>query len=850
MDGFNATIFAYGQSGSGKTFSMLGPEQVTELLVNQSSELTPEVEALFGIVPRAIFQIFEIINEGKLKGINYTLKVSYIEIYNESINDILSMPPALNLKLREFPNQGMCVIGMQEVIANNPEAVFEVISAGTANKIVCSTGQNARSSRSHTVFILTCEQFLLDGSSKVSKINLVDLAGSEKLSKTGAQGQALKEAQKINLSLTTLGRCIKALTGKPGEHIPFRESKLTLILKESLGGNSKTTLIVTGSMRKVHQEETISTMQFAERAKMVKTIAKSNVKRSVEELENMVEQMKEEISKLRKQLTLGGGTIIEDSNELQELRAKYMILQNSSEKKIEELTDAIERKPNIDYAEEREILLNMIEETRQGLERLKFEKDTEQKVYEEFIEEIVKKEQENKEIILQGQNEISSGVKVINNLKAEVRVKDELLRQISQEKEELVLEIGEYKEILVETREEMMRAEREKEVILGENKGLIEKMQEISTEKTGNDVIIDKLEYYTQTLLDKIDELEVQNSEQAKKILESAELLEKFRSEALISKEASEIPQEIPLTSQQNTDLLEENTRLQLKLTQAIEEIEVIKSTISSSTDDSYQKLSKMKQDLDKSLQEKSEILSALLDFKKQIDSYELSNQKVNSEHAEQKKTIQTLLGKIENLEKNLEESQRHKIRAEKSLKFFEDKHEKLAEDIETNVKVKLQLSINIFVKQISELQTSLLLKEKEIKELKSNSKEDYQKLKSDLAGNSRTIMELNSQIKILMEEYEIKIDKIFQEKESLKIAVGDKISENMRLKMDLSNKDSLIYNLKLKNEQQNSGNAVKRPIQKMGLFAAKKHQGKIPQEMIKSLYSNSDLIEEEEEKV
>lgn len=109
----------------------------------------------------------------------------------------------------------------------------------------------------------------LDGKTIFSKLNLVDLAGSEKLSKTGATGQTLKEAQKINLSLTTLGRCIKALTSKAGTHIPFRESKLTKILRESLGGNAKTSLICTASMKRVHLDETISTLKFAERAKHV-----------------------------------------------------------------------------------------------------------------------------------------------------------------------------------------------------------------------------------------------------------------------------------------------------------------------------------------------------------------------------------------------------------------------------------------------------------------------------------------------------------------------------------------------------------------------------------------------------
>ena len=589
MDGFNATIFAYGQSGSGKTFSMLGPEEVTEILVNQSNEISPEVEALFGIVPRATFHMFDLINEGKQKGTRYTIKVSYIEIYNESINDILSVPPAQNLKLREFPNQGMCVIGMQEVIANTPEGVFEVISAGTANKIVCSTGQNARSSRSHTVFILTCEQILLDGSSKVSKINLVDLAGSEKLSKTGAQGQALKEAQKINLSLTTLGRCIKALTGKGGEHIPFRESKLTLILKESLGGNSKTTLIVTGSMRKVHQEETISTMQFAERAKMVKTTAKSNIKRSVEELEMMVEQMKEEITRLHKQLQEGGGgSYIEDSSELQELKIKYLTLQNSSEKQIEELSYAVERSKavinNPESLLEKNALLNKVDKLESNIERLKLEKETEKTVYEEFIQEISNKLQENNIKVLEYQQEVTASSRLSNTLKLEISARDELLTQFTQEKQEQALEINEYHLMISELKDELSASQLLKVEAQKQVQELSESLQNMQMEKTKSDVLINKLEYFTQDLLDKVDSLEKTNSEQLLKLEEQKSLINQSSQNA--SNEISNIIEK----GRENVLLIEEltgkNLNLELELKKTKEEIDVVKSSLNENSND------------------------------------------------------------------------------------------------------------------------------------------------------------------------------------------------------------------------------------------------------------------------
>mmetsp|Transcript_28628 Transcript_28628/g.50903 ORF Transcript_28628/g.50903 Transcript_28628/m.50903 type:complete len:921 (-) Transcript_28628:14-2776(-) len=339
---------------------MLGPEEVTEVFVNRR-EVEDNVQQMFGIIPRATQQIFNLVAEGMKQGTEYTIKCSYIEIYNEMINDILCNPVGENLRLRELPKLGMSVMDMTERFITQPEEVFDCLSTGTANRIVCATGQNARSSRSHTVFVIVIEQKLADGSNKISKLNLVDLAGSEKLSKTGATGQALKEAQNINLSLTTLGRCIKALTSAKEGHVPFRESKLTLILKESLGGNSKTSLLCTASGKLVHKEETLGTFAFAERAKQIKSKAQSNVTRSAEELMQIVEQLKVEVTNLRKQLKSrqenpsmpisagaeeGAAAPTQDDElpfRFTELQVQHERLQESSVKEIERLQFELER---------------------------------------------------------------------------------------------------------------------------------------------------------------------------------------------------------------------------------------------------------------------------------------------------------------------------------------------------------------------------------------------------------------------------------------------------------------------------------------------------------------------------
>lgn len=279
---------------------MLGPEDVTTELITQQGII--ELGVRYGVIPRAISLLFTLLQDASRCDIRSSLKCSYTEIYNESVNDLLSNPPAHNLRIREFPRLGMCILGATESIVSSPGDVARCLALGTLNRITGATEMNQRSSRSHTIFTLTLEQIYPTGSSKSAKLNLVDLAGSEKVSKTGATGKQLVEAQNINLSLTTLGRCIKALATSKEEHVPYRESKLTMILKEALGGNAKTSLICTASMRIFHVDESISTLQFAERAKKIQLKAHSNINLSPSELLLLVDKLKKEVKTLRNQL--------------------------------------------------------------------------------------------------------------------------------------------------------------------------------------------------------------------------------------------------------------------------------------------------------------------------------------------------------------------------------------------------------------------------------------------------------------------------------------------------------------------------------------------------------------------
>ena len=288
LEGFNGTILAYGQTSSGKTHTMLGPDIDDD--VNK------------GIIPRMVAGIFGKI-ESAPEDIEFTVKVSFIEIYNEKIRDLLD-PKKMNLKVREDKDTGVFVKDMTESYVGGEDEVFSLLKIGNENRAIGVTDMNSQSSRSHSCFILQIEQKnLTDFSSRTGKIFLVDLAGSERISKTGAQGETLKEANSINKSLTVLGLVIFKLTDGKSSHIPYRDSKLTHILQESLGGNSKTSLVVTCSPSIFNEQETISTLKFGQRAKQIQNKAKVNKELSVKELKYLLQKLEKELGVKNKRIT-------------------------------------------------------------------------------------------------------------------------------------------------------------------------------------------------------------------------------------------------------------------------------------------------------------------------------------------------------------------------------------------------------------------------------------------------------------------------------------------------------------------------------------------------------------------
>ena len=262
LDGYNGTIFAYGQTGSGKSWSMEG--------IRGDEEKA-------GIIPRMFDNLFQLILDAD-PDIEFSIKCSYMEIYMEKIKDLLDCKKT-NLQVKEDKIKGLYVQDATEVYVNSTDEMMAVMNAGSQNRVVAATRMNATSSRSHSIFLVTVQQKnTKTDATKLGKLFCCDLAGSEKIAKTEAEGQTLEEAKMINKSLSALGNVINALTEQKskGNFIPYRDSKLTRILQESLGGNSQTCLLITCSLSAYNDRETLSTLRFGLRAKSIKNALKQN----------------------------------------------------------------------------------------------------------------------------------------------------------------------------------------------------------------------------------------------------------------------------------------------------------------------------------------------------------------------------------------------------------------------------------------------------------------------------------------------------------------------------------------------------------------------------------------------
>ncbi|XP_020283815.1 kinesin-like protein unc-104 isoform X8 [Pseudomyrmex gracilis] len=297
FEGYNVCIFAYGQTGAGKSYTMMGKQE----------------EGQEGIIPQICKDLFRKISYTSNERLKYSVEVSYMEIYCERVRDLLNPKNRGNLRVREHPLYGPYVEDLSKLAVLSYEDIHDLIDEGNKARTVAATNMNETSSRSHAVFTIFFTQQQHDSATglmteKVSKISLVDLAGSERADSTGAKGTRLKEGANINKSLTTLGKVISALAEiatkkkKKADFIPYRDSVLTWLLRENLGGNSKTAMIAAVSPADINYDETLSTLRYADRAKQI--VCKAVVNEDANA--RLIRELKEEIQKLRELLKQEG----------------------------------------------------------------------------------------------------------------------------------------------------------------------------------------------------------------------------------------------------------------------------------------------------------------------------------------------------------------------------------------------------------------------------------------------------------------------------------------------------------------------------------------------------------------
>ena len=407
MEGYNGTIFAYGQTGTGKTFTMEGNDNETDK----------------GIIPRSIDWIFNNIKNYPAQ--QFLVRVSFVEIYNEEVRDLLSKVKRQKLNVRE-KDKVFYVENVTVIQAENSRMTLDIMKAGRVNRATGATKMNPGSSRSHSIFSITVESSTTDEAGeahyKVGKLNLVDLAGSERQSKTESTGERFIEATKINLSLTCLGSVINKLVSGKQQYIPYRDSKLTMLLQDSLGGNTKTVMIANVGPADYNYDETLNTLWYASRAKKIKNKPRINE----DPKDALLRQYQEEIELMKKKLmSMGKGDLVMQISGNSGGGKNIVNEEKQIQKALEEMEN--ERRQ---FKKQSEDAINKIKE----------QKDKTEKEKAKLIAEIEKKNEENNIKKREGEELIAKYKKIKSQMikgdDTQKKVKEQEI-QIKRQREEL-----------------------------------------------------------------------------------------------------------------------------------------------------------------------------------------------------------------------------------------------------------------------------------------------------------------------------------------------------------------------------------------------------------------------------
>ena len=486
FQGYNGTVFAYGQTGCGKTYTMMG-------IVDDPDKK--------GIIPNAFSHIFGYIKtEGESK--KFLVRCSFVEIYNEEVRDLLGDKDK-KLDIREDPKKGTFVKDLNYINIKDSEDIEKSLNRGNKNRHVGQTSMNDQSSRSHSLFTVYLE-IEENGRIKSGKLNLVDLAGSERVGKTNATGQTFDEGKKINLSLTALGSVIDALSSNR-KHIPYKDSKLTRLLADSLGGNTKTVMFANISPASYNYDETLGTLRYASRAKLIKNAPKVNE----DPKDALLKQYEEEIRALKEKLSNGGGGMPIEITEEEEIEEEEEV-EYDEDFNEEEYNEEYNKEYNEEYNEEKKQPVKIKKKKKKKKKKLK--KNSQKSSFADF-------EDGEKVDLIKKIKELEQNL--IDNKKLE---KAEIKRKDSLSKEEL-----EKKKKEQEEENKKFKEYREKQ--MKENEEIEEKMEKLRIQKEKEEELlkndVNKLQERIKQLNSEIEDLKNENSKDRTDYLEDVKEISK-----------------------------------------------------------------------------------------------------------------------------------------------------------------------------------------------------------------------------------------------------------------------------------------------------------------------------------
>jgi len=712
LGGYNGTIFAYGQTSSGKTHTMEG------VLGDSKME---------GIIPRIVNDIFNYIYSMDVN-VEFHIKVSYFEIYLDKIRDLLDVSKT-NLSVHEDKNRVPYVKGATERFVSCPEDVMEIIDEGKSNRHIAVTNMNEHSSRSHSVFLINVKQENLENQKKLTgKLYLVDLAGSEKVSKTGAEGMVLDEAKNINKSLSALGNVISALADRNKAFVPYRDSKLTRILQESLGGNSRTTIIICCSPAASNEAETRSTLEFGKRAKTITNVVIVNEELTAEEWKRRWEKEKEKVLKLKTHVNrielelqkwrAGDNVSSEDQINLTELEASTLSLSESVQNLTSNLmSNAPSALARITHPTSHEPL---------GFEeRMKFEEE-QARLYAQLDEK---------------DDEIDKQAQQIEKLKEQLLEHEDLINSIRSENET--------------HQQEITRLQTECESSKEEVKEVLQALEELAV----------NYDQKSKEVEDKNSEFETMSEELNSKLA----VLNTVQSELQLMKDNASHQKK--RMNELLGNLLKEIVEVGALLSNDNSSIATIKDLIESSNIDEEMTstrlfLSKTKSEVKNMVNKYGNLEIAHNEATQKLDEYEkdLAEKALQISQQEAKiRTQELTLREFENKKRELEEDcdrlrdECSKLKAAEEMHLVSSKEKEIEKDSAEKMKIALEEQIEkhreAHTKQLSQLRDEIAIKQAQINELKDENlktllaldkcKEDYEKLKANEHEKSLKLQEL-----------------------------------------------------------------------------------------------------------